>query len=258
MRSYNRHESQSLTYAATHHPALPAAERGAVPERVPAAAHLRAALPRDGGRRARRRSDHRDGAAAAGLGGRLRGTAADLRRRLRRPDHPCRADCTTAATTSCCAAWRSSGSASEDHAAQLPRRGGRADPRGRWPSATATSMRAERRRLEALLVPQPAGRGVDPKCRRRCPTRIWSTRSRSTSSSRRSRSRRCSSATACSQRCRSLIELLEMKVLVSRHDWGVGDTSRSSSSIRSIADFGRSRDCRLEIDDCAIRRSGRV
>ena len=50
---------------------LSAAERGDVPERLPAAAHLRAALPADGRRRGQRRPDHRHGAAAAGLGGRL-------------------------------------------------------------------------------------------------------------------------------------------------------------------------------------------
>ena len=73
-------------------------------------------------------------------------------------------------------------------------------------------------RLEALLVPQPEGRGVDPKVPPSMPDEDLSTRSRSTSSSSRSRSRRCSSATGLLARCRSLIELLEMKVIVAAAD----------------------------------------
>src|SRR4029079_3449734 len=78
--------------ASLQHSGLPAAERGALSPRVPAAPHLRTALPRDGVRRARGGSNDWDGAPAPGVGSRLRGTAGDLRRRLRGPDYPRRAD----------------------------------------------------------------------------------------------------------------------------------------------------------------------
>ena len=56
-------DSDLLTMSRHSH--LPAADGRPVPERLPAAAHLRAALPADGGRRARGRSHHRHGAAAS-------------------------------------------------------------------------------------------------------------------------------------------------------------------------------------------------
>ena len=72
-------------------PHLSSAERRALSGRLSAAAHLRAALSRDGGRRACERPHDRHGAAAAGLGARLRGAAADLSDRLQRRDHARRA-----------------------------------------------------------------------------------------------------------------------------------------------------------------------
>src|SRR5215208_8264196 len=69
------HQNQQSAFDNQHSDASPypaavsAAERRAVPERVSAAAHLRTALPTDGGRRARRRSNHRDGAASSRMGG---------------------------------------------------------------------------------------------------------------------------------------------------------------------------------------------
>ena len=64
---------------ARRHPHLPAARDNAVPACDPAAADLRAALPRDDSRRLERRSHHRHGASAARVRGRLRGPAADRR-----------------------------------------------------------------------------------------------------------------------------------------------------------------------------------
>ena len=79
------------------------------PSRAAAAAHLRASIPRDGGRRARGRAADRHGHAAAGLG-----AAATKRRRRSIPSAAPASSrtpigCPTAATTSCCAASRSSG-----------------------------------------------------------------------------------------------------------------------------------------------------
>ena len=92
-------------------------------------------------------------------------------------------------------------------------------------------MRAARRRLEvaARAASQRPRRRADTKCRRRWRTRTSSTPWRSTWSSNRSSSRHCSSATACSARCRSLIELLEMKVIVAEHKWG-GENTKTLTS----------------------------
>ena len=89
---------------------VPAAERRALSQRVPAAAHLRAALPRDGGGRARGRSPDRHGAAAAGLGARVRGAAAGLSRSAAPASSRTWSSSPTAATTSSCAGSSASGS----------------------------------------------------------------------------------------------------------------------------------------------------
>ena len=60
------------------------------------------------------------------------------------------------------------------------------------------------------------------RCRRRWATRISSTRSRSISSSRPVEKQALLERDGLLARCRSLIELLEMKVIVSRHKWGLG------------------------------------
>jgi hypothetical protein len=83
-------------------------------------------------------------------------------------------------------------------------------------------VRAERRRLEALIVPQPQGRGVDPKV----------PPSMSDEDLVNALAQHLELETVEKQalleregllaRCRSLIELLEMKVIVSRHQWGEG------------------------------------
>ena len=88
-------------------------------------------------------------------------------------------------------------------------------------------MREARRRLEALLVPQPDGRGVEPEAAAvDGRTRIWSTRWRNTSSSKPVEKQALLERDGLLERCRSLIELLEMKVIVSRHKWG-GEGART-------------------------------
>ena len=83
--SFETFGSTSKTFdAAPNHSALPAPERRSLSERVPAAAHLRAAVSRDDRRRARRRPHHRHGAAAAGL----RGETTRGGRRSSRSDAP--------------------------------------------------------------------------------------------------------------------------------------------------------------------------
>ena len=87
-------------------------------------------------------------------------------------------------------------------------------------------MRDERRRLETLLVPQPEGHAEGPQREHKVPSSMADE----------------DLVNALAQylefdpvekqallerdglvnRCRSLIELLEMKVIVSRHDWGAG------------------------------------
>ena len=69
----------------------------------------------------------------------------------------------TAATTSCCAGSRSSAILDEDDGTRLPAsRGSRRSSKSPATSDDRDAMRAARRRLEALLVPQPKGRGADP------------------------------------------------------------------------------------------------
>ena len=149
----------------------------------------------------------------------LRRPAAGLPDRLRRRRSPTPSGCRTAATTSCCRAWRSSASSARTTGRRyrvarvdgIPESAGADDQRIDARPRAAGSRRCSCRSRRAAAPTR--------SCRRRCPTRISSTRWRSTSSSNRSRSRRCSSATGLLDRCRSLIELLEMKVIVSRHKW---------------------------------------
>ena len=77
--------------------------------------------------------------------------------------------------------------------AQLPPRGDRAAARARRSTpAIAPAILRQRAKLESMLGAEPVERRRSADARRRCPTRIWSTRSRSISISSRSRSRRCS------------------------------------------------------------------
>jgi uncharacterized protein len=83
-------------------------------------------------------------------------------------------------------------------------------------------MRAERRRLESLLVPQPEGRGVDHKMPPSMPDEELVNALAQYLDLEAVEKQALLERDGLVNRCRSLIELLEMKVIVSRHDWGVG------------------------------------
>jgi Lon protease-like protein len=83
-------------------------------------------------------------------------------------------------------------------------------------------IRAERRRLEALLVPQPEGRGVDPKMPPSMPDADLVNSLAQYLELEVVEKQALLERDGLLARCRSLIELLEMKVIVSRHDWGGG------------------------------------
>jgi hypothetical protein len=83
-------------------------------------------------------------------------------------------------------------------------------------------MRAERRRLEALLVPQPEGRGVDRKMPPSMPDEELVNALAQYLELEVVEKQALLERDGLLERCRSLIELLEMKVIVSRHDWGRG------------------------------------
>ena len=84
------------------------------------------------------------------------------------------------------------------------------------------AMRAERRRLELLLVPQPAGRGVDPKMPPSMPDEDLVNALAQYLDLEVVEKQALLERSGLVDRCRSLIELLEMKVIVSRHTWGEG------------------------------------
>ena len=195
--------------------ALSAADRRPVSERLPAAAHLRAALPADGGRRAGRRSHHRHGAAAARLRGRLRRHAAGLRDRLLRADHARPSSSTTAATTWCCAASRSSRFTSEEAPARrtpLSQRGDHADRRVDAPPAIATRSAASAKKLQRLLAPL-FSEGLGNRLPEAMPDEDLSTRWRSTSSFEPMEKLALLERPGPLARCRSMVELLEMKAM---------------------------------------------
>jgi uncharacterized protein len=81
-------------------------------------------------------------------------------------------------------------------------------------------MRAERRRLETLLVPQPAGRGVDPKMPPSMPDEELVNALAQYLDLEVVEKQALLERDGLVNRCRSLIDLLEMKVIVARHDWG--------------------------------------
>jgi Lon protease-like protein len=83
-------------------------------------------------------------------------------------------------------------------------------------------IRTERRRLEALLVPQPEGRGVDPKMPPSMPDEDLVNALAQYLELEVVEKQALLERDGLLARCRSLIELLEMKVIVSRHDWGGG------------------------------------
>ena len=83
-------------------------------------------------------------------------------------------------------------------------------------------MHAERRRLETLLVPQPEGRGVDPKMPPSMPDEELVNALAQYLDLEVVEKQALLERDGLVARCRSLIDLLEMKVLIARRDWGAG------------------------------------
>ena len=88
--------------------------------------------------------------------------------------------------------------------------------------ADRTVIAAERRRLEALLVPQPAGRGVDPKMPPSMPDEELVNALAQYLDLEVVEKQALLERDGIVERCRSLIDLLEMKVIVPRHKWSPG------------------------------------
>ena len=80
-------------------------------------------------------------------------------------------------------------------------------------------IRAERRRLEALLVPQPEGRGTDPKVPPSMPDEDLVNALAQYLELEPVEKQALLERDGLLARCRSLIELLEMKVIVSQSKW---------------------------------------
>ncbi len=85
--------------------------------------------------------------------------------------------------------------------------------------AERTSIRAERRRLEALLVPQPEGRAADPKVPPSMPDEDLVNALAQYLELEPVEKQALLEREGLLARCRSLIELLEMKVIVSQNKW---------------------------------------
>ena len=83
-------------------------------------------------------------------------------------------------------------------------------------------VRAERRRLEALLVPRPSGRGVDTAMPPSMGDEDLVNALAQYLELETVEKQALLEREGLLARCRSLIELLEMKVIVSRHEWGRG------------------------------------
>jgi Lon protease-like protein len=81
-------------------------------------------------------------------------------------------------------------------------------------------MRQSRRRLEALLVPQPQGRGAEPKVPPSMPDEDLINALAQYLELEPVERQALLERDGLLARCRSLIELLEMKVIVARHKWG--------------------------------------
>jgi Lon protease-like protein len=86
------------------------------------------------------------------------------------------------------------------------------------PETFRAEMRSERRRLEALLVPQPEGQ-PDPKVPSSMPDEDLVNALAQYLEFEPVEKQALLERDGLLDRCRSLIELLEMKVLVSRHSW---------------------------------------
>jgi Lon protease-like protein len=83
-------------------------------------------------------------------------------------------------------------------------------------------MRAQRRRLEALLVPQAEGRGTDAKVPPSMADEDLVNALAQYLELEPVEKQALLEREGLLARCRSLIELLEMKVIVARHKWGEG------------------------------------
>ena len=81
---------------------------------------------------------------------------------------------------------------------------------------------AERRRLEAMLVPQPSGRGVDQKMPPSMADEELVNALAQYLDLEVVEKQALLERDGLVQRCRSLIELLEMKLLSAHHSWGAG------------------------------------
>jgi hypothetical protein len=86
--------------------------------------------------------------------------------------------------------------------------------------ADKDEMRIARRRLEALLVPQPKGRGVDPKVPASMADEDLVNALAQYLELEPVEKQALLERSGLLARCRSLIELLEMKVIVAQHKWG--------------------------------------
>jgi Lon protease-like protein len=82
------------------------------------------------------------------------------------------------------------------------------------------AMRSARRRLEALLVPQPAGRGIDPKVPPSMPDEDLVNALAQYLELEPVEKQALLEREGLLARCRGLIELLEIKVLAAQYKWG--------------------------------------
>ena len=89
--------------------------------------------------------------------------------------------------------------------------------------ADRASMRAARRRLEALLVPQPEGRGAEPKVPPSMPDEDLVNALAQYLELEPVEKQALLERESLLSRCESLIELLEMKVIVAKHKWSGGE-----------------------------------
>jgi Lon protease-like protein len=85
--------------------------------------------------------------------------------------------------------------------------------------ADRAAMREARRRLEALLVPQPEGRGAEPKVPPSMPDEDLVNALAQYLELEPVEKQALLERDTLLSRCRSLIELLEMKVIVAQHKW---------------------------------------
>jgi Lon protease-like protein len=85
-----------------------------------------------------------------------------------------------------------------------------------------TALRTARRRLEALLVPQPEGRGAEPKVPPSMPDEDLVNALAQYLELEPVEKQALLERDTLLSRCHSLIELLEMKVIVAQHNWGQG------------------------------------